>query len=57
MVENAVIGVTLKKVVKESYNGRMYEFEDAESVGSGVIYKRIDNKDDLGNITSYTYYV
>ena len=52
MVENAVIGVTLKKVTKESYNGRLYEFEDSVSVGSGVIYKRIDNKDDFGNIAS-----
>lgn len=57
MVENAVIGVTLKKITKEPYNGRLYEFEDAVSVGSGVIYKRIDNKDDFGNIASYTYYV
>ncbi len=56
-VENAVIGVTLKSVTTGVVNGVNHTFEDPEGIGSGVIYKRIDNKDDSGKIKSYTYYV
>lgn len=37
--------------------GKPITSEDTESIGSGVIYKRIENKDTDGNIISYTYYV
>lgn len=57
MVENAVIGVTLKKVTTATVGGKVCNYEDAEGIGSGVVYKRIDNKDASGSITSYTYYV
>lgn len=57
MVENAVIGVTLKANYTTSIMGRPITSEDTESIGSGVIYKRIENKDTDGNIISYTYYV
>ena len=57
MVENSVIGVTLKKVTTSTLNGKKYTFEDTESIGSGVIYKRIDNKKENGELNSYTYYV
>ncbi len=56
-VEHAVIGVSLKSVTTGVVNGVKHTFEDIEGIGSGVIYKRIDNKDFSGNITSYTYYV
>ena len=56
MVENAVIGVTLKLLSTKIVNNTKVTFEDVESVGSGVIYKRVDNKDTNGKITSYTYY-
>lgn len=56
MVENSVIGVTLKKLTNKIVSGTKVTFEDTESIGSGVIYKRIDNKDNSGKITSYTYY-
>lgn len=56
MVENAVIGVTLKEVKTSTINGKKYTFEDNESVGSGVIYKRIDNTLNGDTLSSYTYY-
>ena len=56
MVENAVIGVTLKEVKTSTINGKKYTFEDNESVGSGVIYKRIDNTLNGNTLSSYTYY-
>ncbi len=56
MVENSVIGVTLKEVSTALISGKKYTFEDTESVGSGVVYKRIENKTN-NVITSYTYYV
>ena len=57
MVERAVIGVTLKKVTTSTLGGKKYTFEDTESIGSGVIYKRIENKNESGALTSYSYYV
>ena len=57
MVENSVIGVTLKKVTSSTIGGRKYTFEDTESIGSGVVYKRVDNTNNLGELNSYTYYV
>lgn len=56
-VEHSVLGVTLKKVTTSKVSGKNVEFEDTESIGSGVVYKRIDNRDNNGNITSYTYYM
>lgn len=56
MVETAVIGVTLKEVKMQTINGKKYTFEDNESIGSGVIYKRIDNTNQSGELNSYTYY-
>ena len=43
MVENAVIGVTLKANYTTSIMGKPITSEDTESIGSGVIYKRIEN--------------
>ena len=57
MVENAVIGVSLKRVTEKTIGGKKYTFEDYEALGSGVIYKRIDNKNSFGEIDSYSYYV
>lgn len=56
MVENAVIGVTLKKVTNSLINGKKYTFEDTESIGSGVIYKKVENKTENNELNSYTYY-
>lgn len=56
-VENSVIGITLKSITTGVVNGVKHTFEDTEGIGSGVIYKRIDNLDTKGNIKSYTYYV
>lgn len=54
-VENAVIGVTLKGTYSTVINFKPVESEDVESIGSGVIYKRIDNyKND--EFVNYTYY-
>lgn len=56
MVENAVIGVTLKANYNTTIMGKPISSEDTESIGSGVIYKRVENKDNDSNITGYTYY-
>ena len=56
MVENAVIGIMLRKVTTTTLNGQIYTFEDRVGVGSGVIYKRIENKNTSGELNSYTYY-
>lgn len=56
-VEHAVLGVTLKKVTTSKINGVNYEFEDTESIGSGVVYKQITNYNGNGSISSYTYYM
>lgn len=57
LVEDAVIGVTLKAEYNTIINGKVVTSEDTEGVGSGVIYKRIENKNASGETTSYTYYV
>ncbi len=56
MLENSVIGITLKANYSTIIFGRPVQSEDTESIGSGVIYKRIENKNADGVITSYTYY-
>lgn len=53
-VEDAVIGVTCKEVVKSNFGNN--ESEVSVSLGSGVIYKREEIKDN-GKITNYKYYV
>lgn len=57
MVENAVVGVTLKANYTTVINGRPVTSEDIEGIGSGVIYKRIENFAKNGDLISYTYYV
>lgn len=57
MVEPSVIGVTLKEVTTSTIGGKKYTFEDTESIGSGVIYKRVENTNANGELNSYTYYV
>ena len=57
MVENAVIGVTLKANYTTIINGRPITSEDTEGIGSGVIYKRIGNYNNKGELVSYTYNV
>lgn len=52
-VENAVIGVTSKAIKKVS--GKNLEIN--YSIGSGVIYKKEEIKDDSGKIVDYLYYV
>lgn len=56
MIENAVIGVTLKATYNTTINGRPVTSEDTEGIGSGVVYKRIENYDSNNNLTGYTYY-
>lgn len=56
MLENAVIGVTLKATYTSIINGRPVTSEDSESVGSGVIYKRVENYDENNKLVSFTYY-
>ena len=57
MVESSVIGVTLKEITTSTMAGKKYTFEDIEGIGSGVVYKRIENTNTNGELTSYTYYV
>ncbi len=57
MVENAVVGVSIKTVSNVMINGRVYASEDTEAIGSGVIYKRVENKNASGILTGYTYYL
>ena len=52
-VAKACVGITLKLV--EKTNGLTYETD--LSIGSGVIYKRINNLNDKGEIINYTYYL
>ncbi len=54
-VQSSVIGITLKVKTTSKINGEKVTFEDMESIGSGVIYKRVENKTG-DKITSYTYY-
>lgn len=56
MVEHSVIGITLKVKVEQEVPGKgKVIYEDRNSIGSAVIYKRIENKTGE-EITSYTYY-
>ncbi|MCM1514716.1 MAG: trypsin-like peptidase domain-containing protein [Anaeroplasma bactoclasticum] len=57
MLENSVIGITLKANYKTMINGHMITSEDTESIGSGVIYKRETNYNLEGKVNNYTYYV
>lgn len=52
-VEDAVIGVTSKAVTK--YAGKNVEVN--YSIGSGVIYKREEIKNESGKVVNYLYYV
>ncbi len=52
-VKKACVGISFKALV--TVDG--ITFENTVSTGSGVIYKRIDNIDDNGNLTNYTYYL
>lgn len=57
MLENSVVGVTLMAEHTVFVNGRTVVSEDTESIGSGVIYKRVENKNASGQLVDYTYYV
>ena len=56
MLESSTIGVELKATHKTLVNGNYVTSEDVESIGSGVIYKRIENFDSNNQLISYTYY-
>ena len=55
-VENAVIGVTCKEVMKSGFGPNITTSEVNVSLGSGVIYKREEIKTD-DKVTTYKYYV
>lgn len=56
MVEPSVIGITFKQKVEQEVPGKgKVIYEDRYSIGSAVIYKRVENKTG-DEITSYTYY-
>lgn len=55
MLEQSTIGVELKATHRTLVNGKYVTSEDTESIGSGVIYKRIENYED-DKLVSYTYY-
>lgn len=57
MVEDAVIGISLKATYTTIIGGRQITSEETESTGSGVIYKRIENYNENNELKSYTYYV
>jgi serine protease DO len=57
MLENSVVGVTLMAEHTVYVNGKTVVSEDKEAIGSGVIYKRIENKNASGQLVDYTYYV
>ena len=46
MLEQSTIGVELKATHRTLVNGKYVTSEDTESIGSGVIYKRIENYED-----------
>ena len=52
-VSKACVGITLKLI--DDSTGVIYE--SPLGIGSGVIYKRVDNLNKNGEITSYTYYL
>lgn len=54
-LEESTIGVTLKKVSQTLINNEFITSEDTESLGSGVVYKRIDNYVN-DTFVNYTYY-
>lgn len=56
ILESSSIGVELKATHRTLVNGNYIVSEDTESIGSGVIYKRIENYDDENKLESYTYY-
>ncbi len=57
MLENSVVGVTLMAEYTTTINGKVITSEDKEAIGSGVVYKRVENKDSSGKLIDYTYYV
>ncbi len=57
VIEDSVIGVSLKYTHKTMINGTLVESTDVESYGSGVIYKRFENLDSEDEVVDYTYYV
>lgn len=57
MLENSVIGVTLMAEYTTTINGKVIDTIDKEAIGSGVIYKRVENKNAKGELMDYTYYV
>ena len=56
MLETSSIGVELKATHRTLVNGNYIVSEDTESIGSGVIYKRIENYNSENKLESYTYY-
>lgn len=56
-VEEAVIGVTLKKVTTTGALSKPTVSEDAVQYGSGVIYKAEEVKNEQGTIVNFRYYV
>lgn len=56
MLEASSIGVELKATHRTLVNGNYVVSEDTESIGSGVIYKRIENYNSDNILESYTYY-
>lgn len=56
-VEQAVIGVTLKKRTIVGGIGNQTTSEDAVQFGSGVIYKAEEVKNEQGTIVNFRYYV
>lgn len=57
MLEKSVIGITLMREYTTTINGKIVESIDKEGIGSGVIYKRVENKNTKGEVMDYTYYV
>ena len=55
-VQDSVIGIACKQVNTGTVGLNSFTHEDTESVGSGVIYKRVENYDENDKLTSYTYY-
>lgn len=57
MVSQSVVGITLKAIHTETIFGETVTSEDIESIGSGVIYKRIEILDNQSKLIGYEYYV
>ena len=56
-VQKSIVGITFKKeTTAKLSNGNEFIFEDKEAIGSGVIYKRVENYDN-DKLIGYTYYV